>query len=112
MHHRRLLDALWAVLLRWSGERCVQEAGADGVDVNTVRCILERCAASEADDRVLGGNVATGIWTSDETKDAGGIDDPAAVARLVKWSLFNHLGRRRTDTVEDAFDVYIKRLIE
>ena len=68
----------------------LREPGADGVDVDLVRRILERDGLGHLEHRPLGRGVRTRPGHADEAEDRAEVDDPAAVAGGVR-GLGEHL---------------------
>src|SRR6185312_16831397 len=57
------------------------EPGADRVNPDALRAVFERGVLGQADDRVLGGHVGSGVGKADRTEDGGDVDDRAPVLR-------------------------------
>ena len=71
------------VLLRgdeWVDHGALDEAGTETVAVDAVLGVVEGDLARDADDGVLGGDVAGPAGHGDQAEHAGRVDDPAARA--------------------------------
>jgi hypothetical protein len=108
--HRRRSGSLGPVELALgdhvSDHRSLDGAGADSVDADPARRVLQGGAGSQPDHPVLGSVIGGPARESDETAEGGAVDDGAAALGAHLAQLMLHAGPHpaqvdRTDPVED-----------